>query len=80
MAEVQDGNQSRFGGARGLIEPGSCPDNTGTVRRKAGVSAIRKKAVKGREQRRSRKDWRQFSIDRGENSEGQDPRSACGVE
>jgi hypothetical protein len=48
LAEVQDGNRSRFGGARGLMEPGSCPENTGTVRRKAGVSAIRKKAVKGR--------------------------------
>lgn len=27
LAQVQDGNRSRYGGARGLIEPGSCPDN-----------------------------------------------------
>jgi hypothetical protein len=46
LAEVQDGNRSRFGGARGLIEPGSYPGKTGAVRRKACVSAVRKNAVK----------------------------------
>lgn len=62
------------------MEPGSCSGRTDSVRRKTGVRAIKKKSVKGREQRRSRMGWRQHTISCGENSEGQDPRSASGVE
>jgi hypothetical protein len=41
---------------------------------------MRGDAVKGRKQRRSMKDRKRFPIDRGSDSEGQNPTSACGVE